>query len=191
MVLASLIAGSNHYLANQRADVFAGLPVGLRLGQRFGETDHPCAIVFSDIRMYVRQIGRGLGEPGLDLDFLLLQLSHSCLHGWPVHTIFDGVENPFDTSLSLLKGAAARFCLRSLFMVLAIGLHRISAHRDRDGLGGYQLVGEARQHAPLDIDPTNGTTVVAYPLAEMTETAVAVVDDDAVFAATTPADQQS
>jgi hypothetical protein len=47
-------------------------------------------------------------------------------------------------------------------MDLAIVLFRIGAHRDRDGLRRYQLIGEARQHAPLDIATTNGTAVVTY-----------------------------
>jgi hypothetical protein len=45
-------------------------------------------------------------------------------------------------------------------MDLAIVLFRIGAHRD--GLRRYQLIGEARQHAPLDIATTNGTAVVTY-----------------------------
>jgi len=35
-------------------DVFPGLHVGLRLGQRFREADHLGAVVFRDIRMHVR-----------------------------------------------------------------------------------------------------------------------------------------
>jgi hypothetical protein len=54
VILAPLVAGGYHHLANERADVLAGFRVGLRLGQRFGEVDHIGAIVFSDIRMYVR-----------------------------------------------------------------------------------------------------------------------------------------
>lgn len=50
--------------------------------------------------------------------------------------------------LNLLKGAAARFCLRPPFMVLAVGVLRISTHCDRNRPGRYQLVGEARQYAP-------------------------------------------
>jgi len=73
MVLASLIAGGNHHLANQRADILAGLPVGLRLSQRFGETDHLSAVVFGDVRMYVRQVGRSLSEARFDFDLLLRQ----------------------------------------------------------------------------------------------------------------------
>jgi len=57
-------------------------PFGLRLGQRFSETDHLGAVVLSDIRMYVRQIGRSLGETRLDLDLLLRQLPHPHLHAW-------------------------------------------------------------------------------------------------------------
>src|SRR6266446_9451571 len=51
--------------------------------------------------------------------------------------------------LNLLKGATIRFGLRSPFMVLAVGLLGIGAHRDRHSLGRYQLVGEPRQYAPL------------------------------------------
>ena len=144
MALTSLVAGGYHHLANERADVVAGFPVGLRLGQRFGEADHFGAIVFSDIWMYVRQSGRSLGESRLDLGFLLSQLPHPRLHGRLVHTILDGVHDPFDAPLNLLKGATIRFGLRSPFMVLAVGLLGIGAHRDRHSLGRYQLVGEPR-----------------------------------------------
>ncbi len=191
MVLASLIAGGNHYLANQRADVLASFPTGLRLSQGFREADHLGAVVFSDIRMYVRQIRRSLGESCLDLRFLLSQLPHPRLHGRLVHTILDGVHNPFDAPLDLLKGAAARFYLCAPLMVLAIGLLRIGTHRDRYSFGRHQLVSEARQHAPLDVVAANRPAIVAGPLAEVTETPVAIVDDDAVSGAATSAGEQA
>src|SRR6266850_1948318 len=78
--------------------------------------------MLSNIRMHVRQISRSIGKPGLDLCFLLHQLFHPCLHGWLVHTVLDGVHDVLDAPLNLLKGAAARFCLPSPFMVLAVGL---------------------------------------------------------------------
>ena len=53
MILAPLVAGGYHHLANERADVLAGLPIGLRLGERFGEADHLGAVVLSDIRIDV------------------------------------------------------------------------------------------------------------------------------------------
>ena len=62
MALAPLFTGGYHDLADQRADVLPGLPVGLWLGQCFREADHLGAIVLSDIRMHIRQIGRSLGE---------------------------------------------------------------------------------------------------------------------------------
>jgi hypothetical protein len=76
-------------------------------------------------------------------------------------------------------------------MILAISLLRIGAHRDRHGLGRYQLVGEARQYALLIVATTDGTTIVADPLAEMTKTAVAIVDDDAILAAAASAGKQA
>ena len=69
----------------------------------------------------------------------------------------------FDAPLDLLKGAAICFCLRPPFMVLAVGLLRVGAHRDRHSLRGYQLVGKARQYAPLDVVATNGPAIVADP----------------------------
>ena len=71
MALTSLIAGGYHHLANQRADILAGLAVGLRLSQRFRKAHHLGAVMLSDIRMHVRKIGRSLGKPGLNLSFLL------------------------------------------------------------------------------------------------------------------------
>ena len=191
MALAPLLAGGYHHLANQAADILAGLPVGPGLSQRFGETEHLGAVVLSYVRMHVRQVGRSLGEPRFDPGLLLRQFSHPCLHGWLVHTVFDGVENPLDAPLNLLKGAAVRFSLRSSLMVLAIGLLRIGAHCDRHRLGRDQLVGETRQHAPIDVVAANSTAIVAGPLAEMTETAVAVVDDDAIFSGATSAGEQA
>ncbi len=93
--------------------------------------------------------------------------------------------------LSLLQGATIGFSLGSPFMVLAIGLLGISTHCDRHGLGRYQLIGKARQHTTLDVVTTNGATVIAYLLAEMTETAVTVIDDDAIFAAAASTDEQA
>jgi len=189
VALTSLIAGSYHYLANQRADVLASFPIGLRLGQGFCETDHLRAVVFGDIRMYVRHICRSLCKTLLDLGLLLFQLAHPCFHGRLIHSILDGVENRFCSPLNLLKGAAARFHLRAPLVVLAVGLLGIGAHCDRYSLGRYQLIGKARQHAPLDVVTAYSSAIVAHPLAEMTKTAVAVVDDDAIFAAATSASQ--
>ena len=75
-------------------------------------------------------------------------------------------------------------------MILAISLLRIRTHCNRHGLGRYQLVGKARQHPPLNVVAANGTAVVADPLAEVTETAIAVIDNDAILAATASADEQ-
>jgi hypothetical protein len=86
--------------------------------------------------------------------------------------------------------AAARFCLRSPFLVLTIGLLRIGAHGDCYSFGGYQFVGKARQHAPLDVVTTNSTAIVADPFAEMAKTAVAIIDD-AILAAATSAGEQA
>ena len=191
MVLAPLIAGGNHHLANQRADVFAGLPVGLGLGQRFGETDYLATVVLSYVRMHIRQVGGSLGQTRFDFDLLLLQLNHSCLHGRLVHTILNGIHDPFDTARDLLQGAAARFCLCPPLMVLAVGLLSVGTHRDRHSLRGYQLVGKTHQHAPLDVIPANSPTIVADPFAEMAETAIAVVDNDAVSGATASAGEQA
>ena len=110
--------------------------------------------------------------------------------GWYIPSL-NGIHDPFDAPLDLLKGATVRFCLRTPTMVLAIGLLRIGAHRDRHGFGRYQLIGKARQHAPLDVVAANSTAIVTYPFAEMTETAVAIVDDDAVSGAATSAGEQA
>jgi len=187
VILAPLVAGGYHHLANERADVLAGLPIGLRLGKRFGEADHLGAVVLSDIRMYVRQIGRGLSKTFLDLGLLLLQFAHPCLHGRLIHTVLDGFENPLDAPINLLKSTPARFRLCAPLMVLAVGLLHIGTHRDRYSFGRYQLVGEARQYAPLDVATANRPAIAAGPLAEVTETAVAIVDDDAVSRSATSA----
>jgi len=98
-----------------------------------------------------------------------------------VHTILDGIHDPLDAPRDLLKGAPVGFRLSSPFMVQAIGFLGISTHRGRHGLGRHQLVGETRQHAPLDVVTANGTSVGTGPFAEMTETAVAIVRDDPVI----------
>jgi len=113
VALASLLTWGYHYLANQRADVLADLPVGLRLSQSFRETDHLGAIVLSDIWMYVWQIGRSLCKTRVDFSLLLRQLPHPCLHSRLVHAILDGVENRFYTPVNFPNGASVRFCLRS------------------------------------------------------------------------------
>jgi hypothetical protein len=76
-------------------------------------------------------------------------------------------------------------------MVLAIGFLGVGAHCDGHGLGRYQLVGKARQHAPLDVVAANGAAVIADPFAEMTKAAVAIVDDDAILAAAASAGEQT
>jgi hypothetical protein len=80
--------------------------------------------------MHVRHFGRSLCKKFLDFGLLLLQLAHPCLHGRLVHSILDGVENPFDALFNLHKGAAARFCLRPSLTALAVGLLRIGTHCD-------------------------------------------------------------
>jgi hypothetical protein len=187
LALAPLLTWGYHDPANQRADILPGFAIGLRLGQRFRKTGYLGAVVFGDIRMHVRYIGRSLCKARFDFGFLLLQFVHSCLHGRLVHSIFNGFENPFDASLYLFKGAAARFCFRPPLTALSVGLLGIGAHCDRHGFGRYQLVGEAYQHAPLDVVTANRPTIVAGPFAEVTKTAVPVVDDDAVFSATASA----
>ena len=76
-------------------------------------------------------------------------------------------------------------------MVLAVRLLRIGTHRDCHSVGRYQLVGETRQHTPLDVVTANRPAIVAGPLPEVTETAVAIVDDDAVSGAATSAGEQA
>ena len=126
-----------------------------------------------------------------DLGLLLLQIAHPCLHGRLVHPILDGVENPLDASLNLLKSTAARLHLRAPLMVLAVGLLRIGTHCDRYSLGRYQLVGKARQHTTLNVVTANRSAIVADTFAEVTKTAVTVIDDDAIFAAATAASKQA
>ena len=191
MAHTPLLTGGYHHLADQRAYVLPGFPVGLRLGQCFREADHLGAVVFGNIRMYVGHIGRSPGETFLDLSLLLLQLAHPCLHGRLIHSILDGVENALDAPLDLPKSAAARFRLRAPIMVLAVGLLRVGSHCDRHSFGRHQPVGEAREHAPLDVVTANRPAIFAGPLAEVTETAVAIVDDDAVSGAATSADKQA
>src|SRR6202043_640858 len=105
---------------------------------------------------------------------------HPCLHGRMGHPILAEGENPFDAPVNLLKSAAACFRLRTSLMILAVGLLHIGTHCDRYSLGRYQLVGKAGQHAPLDVVTANSPAIVADPLAEVTKTAVAVIDDDAI-----------
>jgi hypothetical protein len=76
-------------------------------------------------------------------------------------------------------------------MVLAVSLLRIGTHRDRYSLGRYQLVGKTCQHAPLDVVTAYSSAMVAHPLAEVTETAIAIVNDDAVSGAATSASEQA
>ncbi len=140
--------------------------------------------------MHVQHIGRSLCKTFLDLGLLLLQFAHPCLHGRLVHSILDGVENPFDAPLNLHKSAAARFRLRAPLMVLTIRLLHIGTHRDRYGLGRYELVGKASQHTTLDVVTANSPAIVAGPLAEVTKTAVAVINNDAIFSAATSAGEQ-
>jgi Tetracyclin repressor-like, C-terminal domain len=191
VALAPILTWGYHHLADERADVLPGFPIRFRLGESFRKTDHLGSIVFGNIRMHVRHIGRSSGKTFLDLGLLLLQLAHPCLHGRLIHSILDGFENPLDAPINLLKSTAARFRLRAPLMVLAVGLLRIGTHRDRYSFGRHQLVGEARQHAPLDVVAANRPAIVAGPLAEVTETAVAIVDDDAVSGAATSAGEQA
>jgi len=58
--------------------------------------------VLGDFGMNVRDVGRRLGKTRLDLSLLLLQFVHPRLHRRLVHTIFDGVHDPFDAPLNLL-----------------------------------------------------------------------------------------
>src|SRR6266487_6266587 len=120
MAFTPLLAGSYHHLANQRTDVLAGFSIGLRLGQRFRETDYLGPVVLSDVRMYVRQVGRNLGETRLDLGLLVVQFLHPRLHGRLIHTVLDGVHDTFSTALDLLQGPEVRFHSRAPLVVLAI-----------------------------------------------------------------------
>jgi hypothetical protein len=127
----------------------------------------------------------------LDFGLLLHQFTHPCLHGRLVHSIFNGVENPFSAPLNLLKGAAARFCFRPPLTAAAVGLLCIGAHCDRHSPGRYQLVGKARQHTTLDFVTANSTAIAADPLAKVAKTAVALFDDDAIFSTATSAGEQA
>src|ERR1700728_1245636 len=48
-----------------------------------------------------------------------------------VHSVLDGVENPLDAPLDLLKNPAGRFNLGTPLVVLTVALLGIGAHNDR------------------------------------------------------------
>jgi len=97
MGLAPPLTWGNHHLTNERADVLPGLPIGVRLGQGFSKTDHLSPVVFGDIRMHVRQVGRSLCKAGFYFGLLLLQFGCFAI-SYPLSMISSVTTRPSDAT---------------------------------------------------------------------------------------------
>ena len=159
--------------------------------QRIREPLDALVIDAGDIGMHVRRVGRYIHLPSNKFRSLALQLIHARLHGWLIHAVLNGRDDPGNGLLDLLQCLAILFALRAALPIEAVHFFGEGANGFLDGTRGNQPVLETGQHPFLDLPAGDGPVVGAGAAPVMVQAAVAVAHDQAVFAATASAGEKA
>ena len=101
MDLAPLLARRDDDLADERAQRLGGFTASIGIVQGLGEARDIAAVVRRHVRVNIRHIGGGSSHAGGDLYLLAFQLVHPGLHGWLIHAVLNGRDDPGNGALDL------------------------------------------------------------------------------------------
>ncbi len=191
MNLAALLTRHKHDFLDQRTQFLGGDAAIIIVVQRIGEPLHPLAVDAGDVGMNVRRVGRCFHLPGNDLGLLAPQFVHARLHGWLIHAVLNGRDDPGDGLLDLCQRLAILLALRAALPVETVHFLGEGAHGFLDGPRGNQPVFQTGQHPFLDLVADDGPAVVAGAAPVMVQATIAVAHDEAVSAAAATASQQA
>lgn len=133
--------------------------------------------------MDIRNVLRRLGKPRGKFGALAFQFRHPRLHRRLIQSVLDRCHNARDRALDLGQRALVSIGLNALLAVLANDMRRVGGDRRVDLVGRYEPIGDARECARLQYLAPDRPTVRTGAPPMMTDTAIAVANDDRIVVA--------